>query len=412
MSIRVASVPASHVYIRHLSPPPQGDLDTVVPLAPEAPHGPVLRLPDPPSAREHPPTGAPWWPPAMLDPAWIEAHEFDLMHIHFGFDAQTPAQLHEVFDALDARGAPLVYTAHDLWNPHHEDSALHDSQLEVLLSRAREVITLSAQAAAEIRERWGVRAQVIPHPHVVELELIGDYARAPRRRDDEFRLGVHLKSLRANIVGVEVLSAAIETLREIPGAVLQVDVHRDVFEASGARHDAELVGWLQAQDQSLMDLKVHDYYTDAELFDYLSGLHASLLPYRFGTHSGWMEAAHDLGTPVIAPDVGCYRSQGADLLYRWREGQLDQRSLRQAVHAAAQQAASHQAASHQAAAQQTPPEQTTPEQATLEQGTAQQSARKPWLTQSAQARVDWRREQRRAIAAAHAEVYARALNGS
>ncbi|MGJ9373504.1 glycosyltransferase [Nesterenkonia sp. CF4.4] len=417
MSITVASVPASHVYIRHLSHPQHDP----APLS-DAPRGhtrghtrgaaPVLRLPDPPSARKDTPTGAPWWPPAMLDPAWIAAHEFDLMHVHFGFDAQTPEQLHEVFDALDARGRPLIYTAHDLWNPHQEDPTLHDSQLEVLFARARAVITLSEQAAEEIRERWGVQAQVIPHPHVVDLDLIRGYAEAPRRRDEEFRLGVHLKSLRANIVGVEVLQAALAALREIPGSVLQVDLHRDVFEAAGPRHDAELVRWLQAQDIDLVDLRVHDYYTDAELFDYLAGLHTSLLPYRFGTHSGWMEAAHDLGTTVIAPDVGCYRSQGADFLYRWQDGGLDAASLRRAVHAAAAQALAVQAspapasaASASAAPAATPPGH--PQRAT----TADPGA-KPWLTQAAAARVGWRREQRRQIAAAHAEVYARALSGS
>ncbi|EXF25667.1 hypothetical protein BG28_11300 [Nesterenkonia sp. AN1] len=378
MSIRVASVPASHVYIRHLGHPPEPELEAALGAA-HAPPAPVHRLPDPPSPRDDPPTGAPWWPPAMLDAAWIKAHEFDLMHIHFGFDAQTPEQLHEVFDALDARGRPLVYTAHDLWNPHQEDPTLHDSQLEVLFARAREVITLSEQAAAEIWRRWGVKAQVIPHPHVVDLDLISGYTEKPRRRTDEFRLGIHLKSLRANMVGVEVLAAAIQALREIPRAVLQVDLHRDVFEASGARHDAELVGWLQRQDPELVEMKVHDFYTDAELFDYLSGLHASLLPYRFGTHSGWMEAAHDLGTTVIAPDVGCYHSQGADFLYRWQSGGLDAPSLHRAVHAAA------------------------------ESSTADSETAKPWLAPAA--RLHWRREQRRAIAAAHAEVYARALSG-
>ena len=35
----------------------------------------------------------------------------------------------------------------------------------------------------------------------------------------------------------------------------------------------------------------------------------SVLPYRFGTHSGWLEACFDLGTAVIAPSCGFYRQQ-------------------------------------------------------------------------------------------------------
>lgn len=61
MSIQVASVPASHVYIRHLGHPPEPELEAA-PGAAHVPPAPVLRLPDPPSAREDPPTGAPWWP--------------------------------------------------------------------------------------------------------------------------------------------------------------------------------------------------------------------------------------------------------------------------------------------------------------------------------------------------------------
>ncbi|GAA4921428.1 galactosyltransferase-related protein [Nesterenkonia rhizosphaerae] len=328
-TIRVASVPQSHVYIRHLSPP-------------EGERSAVVRLPDPPARREDHPTGAPWWPPRMLDPEWILAprgpeEDFDIFHIHFGFDAESPQRLHEVVDALDTKGVPLVYTVHDLQNPHHTDTALHTAQLDVLIPRAAAVITLSRRAAEIIEDRWGVRARVVPHPHVVDLPLIQDYGVSPRREPEEFRLGIHLKSLRQNMSAIPVLEAALEAVHGIPGGVLQVNVHRDVYDDAGPefnpqKHDPELVQWLNTHP---VDLRVHNYFTDGELYDYIAGLHASLLPYRFGTHSGWMEACHDLGTTVIAPDVGCYASQGADLTYRWRGEELDVASLRQAVRDAA-----------------------------------------------------------------------------
>lgn len=34
-----------------------------------------------------------------------------------------------------------------------------------------------------------------------------------------------------------------------------------------------------------------------------------VLPYRFGTHSGYLEACRDVGTAVVAPAVGCYHDQ-------------------------------------------------------------------------------------------------------
>ncbi|WP_300342831.1 glycosyltransferase [Nesterenkonia sp.] len=115
----------------------------------------------------------------MLDPEWIRSAEFDLLHVHFGFDAETPQRLTDICDALDERGKPLVFTVHDLQNPHHEDTALHEVQLEVLPGRAAEVITLSRCAAEQIADRWGAAAHVIPHPHVVDFTLIEDCGRSP-----------------------------------------------------------------------------------------------------------------------------------------------------------------------------------------------------------------------------------------
>ena len=74
--IRIASVPASHVYVRHLASPDGA--------------GTVTRLRDPvPADGAKVPGG--WWPPLMLDPHWISQNHqrFDVFHIHFGFDAIT-----------------------------------------------------------------------------------------------------------------------------------------------------------------------------------------------------------------------------------------------------------------------------------------------------------------------------------
>jgi hypothetical protein len=58
-------------------------------------------------------------------------------------------------------------------------------------------------------------------------------------------------------------------------------------------------------------LDVRDRLTDAELWDRLASAELVVLPYRWGTHSGLLEAAHDLGTPVLAPEFGGYGDQGA-----------------------------------------------------------------------------------------------------
>ena len=316
----IASVPANHVYVRH--------------LAPEDGSGPV-RLPDPtpPGAA----TTQQWWPPVMLDAAWVEAHDFDVFHLHFGFDARSPADLEELVAALRRRGKPLVFTVHDLRNPHHLDREAHDRHLDVLVPAADALITLTQGAADEIRARWGREAVVVPHPHVVPLDVMrraaasrGVRGRGPR--DRELRIGLHVKSLRAGMHPHPLLPVLVDAVRDLPGAVLQVNGHRDVLLPDGPRYDAELAEALQHHAaRGEVDLRIHDFLDDDALWAYLADLDVSVLPYRFGTHSGWLEACRDLGAAVIAPSCGYYADQGPVLTYEHDEDHFDAASLVAAV---------------------------------------------------------------------------------
>ncbi|TPG13291.1 glycosyltransferase [Pedococcus bigeumensis] len=299
MSIVVASIPSGHVYVRHLSPSAGSGGDTVV------------RLPDPPSGAS---PDSPWWPPRMLTTDWIAEHaaDFDLMHIHFGFDALSPDHLRDVAAALRRHAKPLVLTVHDLRNPHHDAAATHDSQLDVLMASADAIVTLTPGAASVIRTRWGRDAIVLPHPHVVPDEWLG----RPRPERDGFVVGLHAKSLRANMDPLPLVDALTAALPDMPGARLRVDAHTDVMTAGFPRHDIEFADHLNdLANHHLIELRVHDFFSDDELWNYLHDLDVSVLPYQFGTHSGWLEACHDLGTWVAAPDCGFYAEQRPCLTY-------------------------------------------------------------------------------------------------
>ncbi|QWC86867.1 glycosyltransferase [Nocardioidaceae bacterium] len=302
------------MYVRHLAPL-EGD-------------GP-RRLPDPVPRVPRPQPGQ-WWPPAMLSPTWVAQAEFDVFHLHFGFDAWEPSRLAEVVDAVHARGRPFVFTVHDLRNPHHVDRALHDAQLDVLVPAAEGLVTLTEGAAAEIRRRWDREATVIPHPHVVDLPTMEAYASRPRP-DGPFRVGVHAKSLRASMDPDAVLPALARAVGDLPDAVLQVNVHTEVMEG-GAAHaptTSSLLRDLAERDD--VELHVHDFLPDADLWAYLASLDLSVLPYRFGTHSGWLEACRDVGTTVLAPSCGFFADQGPVLTYGHDESGLDEASLTAAV---------------------------------------------------------------------------------
>jgi beta-1,4-mannosyltransferase len=307
--IRVASVPASHPYVHHIADPHGRDG--------------VVRLADPTD---------PWWPPAALDPDWVDRHHrrFDLVHVHFGFDALEPATLAKVCDRLDAHAKALVVTVHDLRNPHHPSGELHEQQLGVLVGRAAVVLTLTDGAAAAIRTQFGREAFVVPHPHIVELDDMRSRQRVTT--EPSMVVGLHLKSLRPNMEP-RVVAAAAEAVRQVPGARLRIDVHLDVAEPGGARHRSDVMAVVRAlEDEGVVDLHTHDYFDDGEFVDYLASLRASILPYRFGTHSGWLEACRDLGVTVVAPDCGFYGDQGPTLEFvcNERDG-FDARSCTAAV---------------------------------------------------------------------------------
>jgi hypothetical protein len=313
--LRVASVPASHVYVRHLSEP--GGIDSVV------------RLADPAPADGRSVPGG-WWPPLMLEPGWVSDNhdKFDVFHVHFGFDAIGPEVLGAVVQELKTHGKPLVYTVHDLRNPHHPESEAHDRQQDVLVTAADQLITLTLGAAQAIRDRWGRQCRVLPHPHV----LGSDRIERPRGTGDRFVVGVHAKSLRANMDPLPVLDALVDILSGLPHAVLQIDLHDEIFDPANHWYAPQTgAALLHYGRHDHVRVHVHPYFSDSEFWDYLSSLTVSVLPYRFGSHSGWLEACFDLGTAVIAPGCGFYAEQRPCGAFEFGEGHFDVESLCRAV---------------------------------------------------------------------------------
>ena len=255
LPIRVASVPAEHPYVARLI------------LRSE--YLAFLALPEPAPSRD-----GSWTPSQVLDPEWLRrnADGVDLAHVHFGFEHRSREQLVAFLGALSSLGIPLVLTVHDLTNPHLTNQQAQVDAWDVLVPAAHEVLTLTPGAAREIRQRWGRSPVVLPHPHVVDLDRM---ARA-RPAHDGFVVGLHAKR-RANTDPELVRAELVEAVASLPGGRLQPAPDR----------------WL----------------TDAELWDHLAGLDLLVLPYRFGTHSGLLEACFDLGTAVAVPRVGYFSEQ-------------------------------------------------------------------------------------------------------
>ena len=305
--IRVASVPAAHPYVEAVIDP-----ERVTVLPDPVPPGATLR--------------GQWWPPRFLDPGYLATRldDIDVVHVHFGFDSTPPAVLLDVAGVLAARQIPLVVTVHDLDNPHFADSADHHERLGVLIGAASAVITLTTGAARAIERRWGRSATVLPHPAVLPIEQIG----AVRQVRAQPVVALHAKGLRANIDPWPVLDALVAAT----GKRWRLRLDLDEEALTCPRSDE--VTRCAAYRATGVDVRVHPRFSDAALRQYLAEIDVLVLPYRSGTHSGWIEACYDAGVCAVVPDCGHFGDQHEFPVFGYNRAGLDGASLIRAVRAA------------------------------------------------------------------------------
>lgn len=288
--IRVVSIPAAHPYVGRVSASPEIDV-----------------LDDPPV--EGAPSGI-WWPPVALDPSWIRDHaaDADLLHIHFGTESFPPGHVTACLEAAHEVGWSVVYTVHDLEHPQLEHQGAYEAQLDELVRGADALVTLTPGAAEGIRERWGREAMVIAHP-----SLFSDEVDVPLVLPSAgFRVGVHLKDLRPNVDAVGVVTTLIDAVERLrrrgADVVAEIRMHHVVRDPEARDAVRRLVG--RSEAALLIE---HERLDDLGLAIALSRLDVCLLPYRHGTHSGWLELCWDLGVSVAVPSgIGAYLEQHPD----------------------------------------------------------------------------------------------------
>ncbi len=279
--ITVAALPGRGLYVRHLGHP-EG-VDGV--------HRPTVLLPGAPPRRS-----------ASFEPHWLSDHldDFHLVHVHGLPPRQSPAETAHSIDLVQRARLPLVVTLYHLSDPSGMDPAGFDAQLDALVPRADRLFTLTDSAAAQVRHRWGVPAQVLPHPHAV------DFVRMRRERPPRSRhrllIGAHLGGLRFAADPVATAEALTVAVAKIPDARLDVRVHHHLIDPESTRYEPALIHDIDHLVREVGGtLRAERPMTDPQLWDYLYGLDVSFVPPLAGSHSIWPEAGFDLGTWVVMP---------------------------------------------------------------------------------------------------------------
>lgn len=269
----------------------------------------VTRLADPPVP------GAPaeqWWPPVAMTAQWLSenAHEYDLLHVHFGLESFTPDELRAGLDAARLAGRPVIFTVHDLDNPQIVDQEPYRELLDVIVPSADHLITLTPSAAAEIEHRWRRTSTVLAHPTLLERTAADSRGSGA----DAVRVGIALRDLRPNIDAESAVRAAVRAARLLDAAGQAVEI--EVLMNDRVRDDRAAERVIDAADgHAAVRVRRAPYLSDAEIEEWLGGLDLFVLPYRHGTHSGWVELCYDLGVPVAGVDVGHIRSQHPSEFY-------------------------------------------------------------------------------------------------
>jgi hypothetical protein len=238
-------------------------------------------------------TSTPVWKPGALAGQGIR-----IVHLHFGFETLEPRDVSSWIAELRAHNIRLVYTAHDLDNPHLIDQRGHRRLLELVVGAADRVLTLTGRAAAELTS-LGATVTVVPHPHVVPLRRM-----VCRHHRSRGALYVHAATCRPNL-DVELLVSVAARLAPVAG--LRVHIRSPLDDRRG-----ELATRLGSIPGVALDLSAR--LDDAALWDRIDRASAVLLPYRWGTHSGLLEAGRDLATPVLATPISTLIDQGATAL--------------------------------------------------------------------------------------------------
>lgn len=244
--------------------------------------------------------------PSTITAVWdvdeLVALGVEIVHVHFGFEHLSSAGMRAWLEHLRAAGITLVHTVHDLDNPHVIDQRPYHRLVAQLVDASAVVLTLTPTAARAIRSRYGRDAVVVPHPHVVPFdELVRRAERPPSRRHGVY---VHAATVRPNL-DATLLGRLARAARSVGGMHVHV---RNGTPSSASHH------LTRTATASGATVHVGRRLSDSELWRRLASVELVVLPYRWGTHSGLLEAAHDLGTPTLAPAFGGYRDQGAFVL--------------------------------------------------------------------------------------------------
>lgn len=231
---------------------------------------------------------------------------FDVLHLHHvEFDDLTALRF--VLSECARAGRRVVFTAHDV-TPVFTSRRLYQRKLRTLVEWNVPFVCLTSGSADELHAKLGpsVRTVIAPHGYVVSPDDLPQPTQGAASRFRYLMFG----SLREN--------------RDVPTVLYNWRFGRQQRETDlrlllrapapiNLEHDGERPVWdlisSMAVTEPRLKVDIAPFPTDTEVASTAADCDALILPYKWGTHSGQLELAFDLGVLPITSTVGYLHEQ-------------------------------------------------------------------------------------------------------
>lgn len=247
---------------------------------------------------------------------------FDALHIH-SVELAADDDIDVVLDRCMAAGKSVVSTVHDVYPMFGPDPDSYAATLRKLTSRGVPLVTLTAGAADALAEILDLEVSPLVLPHGYVLHPDDDRWESTAARSFRYAMYGGFRPNRVMYPVIANLLFGTEPSTRL-GILTRALSPIELRECQDAR---DTLTAALAQPERL-DLRLRPFPDDDEIVDFLAGVHALVMPYLWGTHSGQLELAFDLGVIPVISNVGFFPEQWfthQDLIpepvwFDWRSG--------------------------------------------------------------------------------------------
>ena len=248
--------------------------------------------------------------PDALGARWIldrrPLNWVDVVHLHH-IEFENETVLEELLSACVDAGVRIIHTVHDLTAMFGTTDDLH-RKIRLVHKTGATLLCLTGGSATELTRIVGeeTKARVAPHGYVVDPETIARLDRLDRGGISRFLMYGALRPNR------DYLSTLVNwALHAGAGDRLHL-LMRGLSPAHMADPGQRAMDVARtAMTCPRIEVTMRGFPSDDDIIDAGRQADVLVMPYRWGTHSGQLEFAFDLGLLPLSSDVGYLRDQHA-----------------------------------------------------------------------------------------------------